>query len=527
MKSWGQAGLMNDRFSADDLLRMDASARIPRPIDLAHTAPFRIGDTTVQPATREIANDGRREILEPLVMQVLVALASANGRTLSRDDLIDTCWGGRVVTDDAVNRVITRLRALARNFGSFQIETITKVGYRLVSEADAAPPQRFDRRRAIMLGGAAVAGLGLLGLGAWRLSEPAHMSADADILLQKGMATLQNNDIIEAPDPGTSLQAIAFLTEATQAAPQSATAWGALAVAYSVRKRAVPPAERAGYDSRGRAAARRALALDPTEARGIAALRLLEPIYRNWAAAERGNREAYEKMPSVAILPAIMSNFLGNVGRWREAASYTKSIDRDKFVIPGVDWRLLIDLWASGDLPAADNELEVAVKRWPQHARVWRARVSYLMYSGRPAEALSILREPADIPLELGADYLGSLGATAEALAGRLPAGEAIARNLAYLRAKPAAALDTALACAALGDKRAAFEIFGGYYFGEGTWAALPPLGGDEDRFTSPLFQPVMREMWKEPAFGELVQRIGLEDYWRKSGTQPDYRRTA
>ena len=72
----------------------------------------------------------------------------------------------------------------------------------------------------------------------------------------------------------------------TDAAPDSAIAWGALALAYSVRKRAVPPGDRPGLDSRGRAAAAKALQLDPKEARGIAALLLLNPIYRDWANAE-------------------------------------------------------------------------------------------------------------------------------------------------------------------------------------------------------------------------------------------------
>src|SRR3990170_1957445 len=100
----GGIGLMNDRFSADDLPRKPASApfRGPWPIDLAHIQPFRIGDVEVRPATREVLGGDRREVLEPRVMQVLVTLAGARGEILSRDDLIDACWSGRAVTDDAI-----------------------------------------------------------------------------------------------------------------------------------------------------------------------------------------------------------------------------------------------------------------------------------------------------------------------------------------------------------------------------------------------------------------------------------------
>ena len=56
---------------------------------------------------------------------------------VSRSDLIDRCWDGRVVGDNAINRVISRLRQLAANDdgGDFEIETIPRVGYRLKAAA--------------------------------------------------------------------------------------------------------------------------------------------------------------------------------------------------------------------------------------------------------------------------------------------------------------------------------------------------------------------------------------------------------
>ena len=80
-----------------------------------------------------------------------------------------------------------------------------------------------------------------------------------------------------------------------------------------------------------------------------------------------------------------------------------------------------------------------------------------------------------------------------------------------------------AQACAAMDDPATSFAILNGYYFGEGQWAGLVPPAGDQDRQTSPLFQPPMRGVWKDPRFAALVRRIGLADYWQRSGTQPDY----
>lgn len=67
-------------------------------------------------------------------MQVLVVLGRATGEVISRDDLIDQCWGGRIVTEDAVTRVLSQLRRVADVFceGAFSLQTIRSVGCRLV-----------------------------------------------------------------------------------------------------------------------------------------------------------------------------------------------------------------------------------------------------------------------------------------------------------------------------------------------------------------------------------------------------------
>ena len=111
-------------------------------IELAKTPAFHIGSLPVEPGLCRVGTDASVP-LEPRVMQVLVALGAASNRIVSRDALIARCWGGRIVGDDAINRVIGRLRKLAREEGndSFGIETINKVGYRLIGETDLGLPQ--------------------------------------------------------------------------------------------------------------------------------------------------------------------------------------------------------------------------------------------------------------------------------------------------------------------------------------------------------------------------------------------------
>jgi adenylate cyclase len=116
-------------------------------IELARQAPLRVGALGVEPALRRLANDdGREAVLEPRVMQVLVALARAEGRIVSRDELAASCWHGVVVGEDALNRVIGRLRRVLDEVADdgLRLETITKVGYRLLvpTAANAAKPRK-------------------------------------------------------------------------------------------------------------------------------------------------------------------------------------------------------------------------------------------------------------------------------------------------------------------------------------------------------------------------------------------------
>lgn len=117
----------------------------PMAIELAHEAPFSLADMQVRPALLEVAGADWREALEPRVMQVLVALARSRGEVVSRDDLTQACWGGRVVGEDAINRCIARLRRLARERGGFDLTTVTRVGYRLTERrrGESVPGRRF------------------------------------------------------------------------------------------------------------------------------------------------------------------------------------------------------------------------------------------------------------------------------------------------------------------------------------------------------------------------------------------------
>jgi DNA-binding winged helix-turn-helix (wHTH) protein/TolB-like protein len=119
----------------------DVSDKSDITIDLGNEAPFSVGSLLARPAAREIEIEGRVEMIEPRVMQVLTVLARRRGDVVSRDQLVESCWSGRVVGDDAITRCIAKVRRLCSPT-TFDLETIPRVGYRLVELAARTPVEQ-------------------------------------------------------------------------------------------------------------------------------------------------------------------------------------------------------------------------------------------------------------------------------------------------------------------------------------------------------------------------------------------------
>src|SRR3954469_20643604 len=125
---------------------------VPR-INLAETSDFDLGGLRVSPAHRQVSMAGECRELEPKVAQVLIALASASPAVVSRDKLVEQCWDGRIVGDDALNRCILALRHLAKEYSPepFAIETVPRIGYSLVAGPTPPSERRGVSRRVLTL----------------------------------------------------------------------------------------------------------------------------------------------------------------------------------------------------------------------------------------------------------------------------------------------------------------------------------------------------------------------------------------
>jgi DNA-binding winged helix-turn-helix (wHTH) protein len=114
---------------------------------------FRIRDFLVSPDRNTIVGPrGAESHLEPKVMQVLCALVRRQGEVVSRQALMDECWGVEVGADEAVTRAISKLRKEFRDSSAAPhvIETIPKRGYRLALCVE--PGDSFETRRTTVPG---------------------------------------------------------------------------------------------------------------------------------------------------------------------------------------------------------------------------------------------------------------------------------------------------------------------------------------------------------------------------------------
>jgi hypothetical protein len=275
-------------------------------------------------------------------MQVLVVLADARGEILSRDDLIAACWQGRAVTDHSINRVILRLRALARRFPSFEIETIIKVGYRLVEKDEptsstggtANSGRQPARRQRLLTAGIACAAAALIG--AWHFAGlPVPGIARAAILSSnlsgagsprridgKAYALyLQARPLLHGRQPTDMARAEELLKGAVTVQPDFAAAWADLSIATMLG--GVYDSDDSTAQASARADAHRAVALDPKLADGWAAKALANQLTGDSAEADIHHALSLRPRDSEILLWASMIE--ENQGDYAQACQHARA----------------------------------------------------------------------------------------------------------------------------------------------------------------------------------------------------------
>lgn len=97
---------------------------------------YQFGPFDLDPQGYDFRCNGEVVDLEPQVFAVLAYLIEQRARIISKSELIDTIWGGRIVSDAALSSRINSVRRAVGDSGSEQaiIRTYSKQGYKFVAE---------------------------------------------------------------------------------------------------------------------------------------------------------------------------------------------------------------------------------------------------------------------------------------------------------------------------------------------------------------------------------------------------------
>lgn len=513
-------------------------------VNLAGAADFRLGALEVEPSTRQVRLGARTKTLEPRVMQVLCVLGQAPGTVVSRNTLIARAWGGTVVGDNAINRVISRLRGLADAFGRpFGIETITKVGYRLTvagaaAAAKGAPPQgtaipdapalaqTFSSppvsRRGMVAGAAAMVAAAAAGAGArwWATRPPVAPASATDTLLARASTMLRHGDY------QSWTNVLASLRQAVADDPGHAGAWGLLALAEAMEARNNPPEAIPTAMTRAREAAMCATAINPDNADAAVALAVLVPQSRRWDVAEAAFVKVLERHPDHLWANEYLGRLLHSTGRVREALAQSERVMAiDPGYCPGALSRAE-RLWGTGRLSEAERAFEALATQWPGSRIGWLIRFSFLALTGRPQDALALSRNAIVFAGERTALVDLSVQ-SAEALASR-DAGLRAAAVEAHLEARRGGAYPSRNAAGfllALGRPDLALLFLERLVLGPTLTESRVPKSALSHPNTESLFWAPLAPLAGDPRLRAILMRSGLEDYWTRTGMVPDFRR--
>lgn len=490
-------------------------------VELAREPDFTLGAMTVRPSASEVVVDEIARRIEPRVMQTLVALAQADGAVVSRDVLMARCWSGMVVGEDAVTRAVGQVRRLAEfALAAFAVETIPKIGYRLVRAAavpaatDAprfngtAPAARTSKLAATLsvaaiMGLAVIAGAFAVGLSDSSPSLPGEAEEPLDRLgTQNGAARdryLRATALMTAGGRESTLRAEQLLREALELDPSFHAAKETLVVALMAAAAFVP--ERAGAAQAEIAALLDDEIVETPLVWRAHVMRGFQYVFEgDWLAAERALARARSDAPVSATGAAgALETFLrGNVGRIADAFELVKRHAQAQ--------------------PLSRDQSRV-LQQW-------------LDRSGRYDEAEAEYVRSRDLPGDRSAMELAALVRTL----GTGDSEKVRAQLLRYRETDWGRDGDDAL-FAAQGEPSAALSLLRGQIEGFRDEGAMPPFlaaawasyYGDHDLAVEGLrahpkslfetagliWDPVFAETRRTPAFKTFLRDFGYVDYWR------------
>ena len=109
---------------------------------VGYSVIYRFNQFTLDTEGYRLEADGKEIALEPLVFDLLVYLIDHRDRVVTREELLDNLWKGKVVTDAALGARLKDVRKAIHDSGSQQamIKTFHGRGYQFIAEVTEARP---------------------------------------------------------------------------------------------------------------------------------------------------------------------------------------------------------------------------------------------------------------------------------------------------------------------------------------------------------------------------------------------------
>jgi TolB-like protein/DNA-binding winged helix-turn-helix (wHTH) protein len=99
---------------------------------------YRLEGCELDGAQFELRRDGRPVPVEPQVLELLLYLVANRDRAVTRNELFEKLWRGRIVSESALNSAVKAARSAIGDDGKSQsrIRTLHRTGYRFVGEVE-------------------------------------------------------------------------------------------------------------------------------------------------------------------------------------------------------------------------------------------------------------------------------------------------------------------------------------------------------------------------------------------------------
>lgn len=131
--------------SVSDWSRPAASIRKPAAFGQGTTnVRFAFGDYVLDPERRELTLRSQVVTIGPQVFDLLLHLIGNRDRVVSKDELLEVVWGGRIVSESTITSHINAVRKAVGDKGDEQrlVRTIARKGFRFVGDVEQAGEAR-------------------------------------------------------------------------------------------------------------------------------------------------------------------------------------------------------------------------------------------------------------------------------------------------------------------------------------------------------------------------------------------------